>query len=364
MVTEGLILKYANKNYDLAINNYSNITKYNVYDLITGLEFGRTEDFVSHFKKIIPYEYLSHVLTEWVESKSDVKDKILLDYLNSLNFKKGVTVLQTEMLEKFKYDETFNRSSKFVENRVNELYMRHYIQPKLNRFYKKMESSLSSNKWLSKFSTRIYKKNDYVKTQIQKSIITYYQDNILSDKLTRFLNSIDLTLGSIKLTNELVNTMIGDLENYHTYIVNRFDRYYRDNHLDKVIDNYIKTLNSDMNSMYIVNNFKQLSIETENHYDYCIDKVNEWYGEVALKDKVDDLISQLFIRLGPRNWEVRWIGHGLLTEDKICSAFREHDYHKSYILKKYDEWYSVAVIEASEREVLKNNGRFGLEFNN
>lgn len=357
MSNKELVLKYANKNYDLGVIRYSNDDKYCVHDLVTGVEFGGTKDFIASFRKIIPCEDLGSILIEWFEIKSDIKDKILVDYIKSLKFTKGITVLQKETLEHFKDNETF--TGRFLENRINELYIRHYIQPKLDKFYNKMDSSLTSNKWLSKFSNRITKKNDYVKSQIQKAIIQYYHDNILNHKVETFLKSVDLSHGSIVLANKLVNAMIGDLENYHAYIVNTFDNYYRVNHLDKVIKDYIKTLNPNMNSMFIVENFKQLTIEVETHYDYCIDKVNEWYGEVALKDKVDDLLSQLVITLGSRDWQVRWIGHGILTEDKLCESFREHNYHKSYILKKYDEWYEKAVILASEREVLKNNGNYG-----
>lgn len=356
MSDKELILKYVNKNYGLGMRKYSVDNKYCVTDLITGEQFPGTKEFVTFFRKIIPSKDLGWILIDWFEKQCDIKDKILVDYLMSLKLTMGISVLEAETIEHFKDDETF--SGKFLETRINELYMRHYVQPKLDRFLKKMDDSLSSNKWVSKFSNRIYRKNDYVKAEIQKAIITYYRENVVGGKLNNFLKSIDLSLGTIILSKDLVNAMVGDLENYHSYIVDTFDNYYRENHLDKVIKDYIKTLNSEMNSQYIVDNFKQLSIEIETHYDYCIDKVNEWYGKVALTDKVDDLLSQLIIVLGKRNWEVRWIGHGLLDENKLFQYLMEHNYHKSYILKKYDEWYSKAVIAASEREVLKNNGNY------
>ena len=354
MSDKELVLKYVNRNYGLGMRKYSVDNKYCVTDLISGEQFPGTKEFIISFRKIIPCEDLGWILIDWYEKQCDIKDKVLLDYLMSLKLTKGISILQTETIEHFKDDETF--SGKFLETRINELYMRHYVQPKLDRFYKKMDDSFSSNKWVNKFSNRIYKKNDYVKAEIQKAIINYYKENVLPGKVNNFLKSMDLSLGTIILSKDLVNAMAGDLENYHAYIVKNFDDYYRENHLDTVIKDYIKTLNANMNSQYIVDNFKQLSIEVETHYDYCIDKVNEWYGEVALTDKVDDLLSQLIITLGKRNWEVRWIGHGLLDENKLCESFREHKFHKSYILKKYDEWYSKAVIAASEREVLKNNG--------
>lgn len=357
MSDKELVLKYVNRNYGLGMRKYSVDDKYCVTDLVSGEVFPGTKEFINSFRKIIPCDDLGWILIDWFEKQCDIKDKVLLDYIVGLKLTKGISVLQAETIEHFKDDETF--SGKFLETRINELYMRHYIQPKLDRFYNKMDDSLTSNKWITKFSNRIYKKNDYVKGEIQKLIIAYYKDNVLPGKLNKFLESMDLSLGSIVLSQQLVNTMMGDLENYHNHIVNEFDTYYRENHLDSIIKGYIKTLNTHMNSQYIVDNFKQLSLEVEHHYDYCIDKINEWYGEVALTDKVDDLLSQLIITLGKRNWEVRWIGHGLLDENKLCEYLREHNYHKSYILKKYDEWYSYAVIAASEREVFKNNGNYG-----
>jgi hypothetical protein len=353
MSDKELVLKYVNKNYDLGVISYSIDDKYNIIDLVTGVEFGGTKDFITSFRKIIPCEDLGSILIEWFTDKSYVKDKILLDYLKSLNLNKGISVLQKETLDFFKDNQTF--SARFLENKVNQLYMKHYIQPKLDRFYKKIDMSLTSNQWLSKFSNRITKKNEYVKVQIQKAISQFYHDNILHNKVNIFLKSMDLSHGSIVLYNDLVDTMMSDLENYYSYIVNSFNNYYREKHLDKVIKDYIETLNTNMNSMFIVDNFKQLAIEIETHYDYCINKVNQWYSDVVLKDKVDDLLSQLIIILGKRNWEVRWIGHGILTENKLFESLREHNYHKTYILNKYDEWYSNAVILASERELLKNN---------
>jgi hypothetical protein len=355
MSNKELVLKYVEKNYDLGVRKYSVDDKYCVQDLVTGVEFGGTKDFISSFSKIIPCEDLGSILIKWFEGKCDIKDKILIDYIMSLKLSKGISVIIEETLIHFKDDKTFNDN--FLVSRTNEIYLRYYIQPKLDRFYKKMDTSLTSNKWLSKFSNRIYRKNEFVKTYIQKGIIQYYRDNILNVKIKTFLKSMDLSRGSIVLYEVFVNTMVGDLDNYLGYIVNNFDNYYRKNHLDKVIEDYIKTLNPNMNSVFIVDNFKDLSMEMETHYDYCIDKVNEWYGEVALKDKIDDLLSQLIITMGNRNWVVRWIGHGILTEDKLCESFNEHKYHKSYILKKYDEWFSNAVIAASEREILKNSGR-------
>ena len=217
MSDKELILKYVNRNYGLGMRKYSVDNKYCVTDLITGEQFLGTKEFVTSFRKIIPSKDLGWILIDWFEKQCDIKDKILLDYLMSLKLTMGINVLEAEIIEHFKDDETF--SGKFLETRINELYMRHYVQPKLDRFFKKMDDSLSSNKWVSKFSNRIYRKNDYVKAEIQKAIITYYKENIVGGKLNNFLKSIDLSLGTIILSKDLVNAMVGDLENFQSYIV-------------------------------------------------------------------------------------------------------------------------------------------------
>ena len=148
MVDKEFVLKYANKNYDLGVRKYSVDDKYSVIDLITGQEFFGLKDFIDSFRKIIPCEGLGSILIEWFEGKCDIKDKILIDYIKTLKLTKGISVLIEETTKHFKDDKTFNVN--FLVSRTNEIYVRHSIQPKLDRFYKKMDTSLTSNKWLSK----------------------------------------------------------------------------------------------------------------------------------------------------------------------------------------------------------------------
>ena len=102
----------------------------------------------------------------------------------------------------------------------------------------------------------------------------------------------------------------------------------------------------------LVNECKELNYEDGEFYDYFITRINEWYrNNHQLENKILEILDQFMITLGPRNWEVRWIGHGLLTEDKIYSAFREHDFHKSFIMSIYNKWYNMAVMLATEKHM-------------
>ena len=106
----------------------------------------------------------------------------------------------------------------------------------------------------------------------------------------------------------------------------------------------------------MINNFKELSLEEGFSYDYCVDKLNDWYSDkLDINSKIEEVLNQFFITLGPRNWEVRWIGHGLLTEDKVFDVFREHESHRKRIMKLYDKWYYMAVMLASEKHMSKPN---------
>jgi hypothetical protein len=82
------------------------------------------------------------------------------------------------------------------------------------------------------------------------------------------------------------------------------------------------------------------------------------YATRFLNDHVDEFLRQLVITMGKTNWRVTWIGHGELTKDKVLSYFMKEDkYHEKYIMKKYNDWYDQAVIEASNRYMNKPMNR-------
>jgi hypothetical protein len=85
----------------------------------------------------------------------------------------------------------------------------------------------------------------------------------------------------------------------------------------------------------------------------------KWYKDTVIDEKIDDLLSQLIITLGPRNWKVIWIGHGELNRPKIESIFGSQSPSiYSYIIKRYDEWYDSAIQIAAENLISKNFGGF------
>lgn len=84
-----------------------------------------------------------------------------------------------------------------------------------------------------------------------------------------------------------------------------------------------------------------------------------WYKDTIIDEKINDLLSQLVVTLGPRNWKVTWIGHGELTRPKIESVFgNQSPSIYEYIMKRYDVWYDSAVEKASDRLISSNYGGF------
>ncbi len=83
--------------------------------------------------------------------------------------------------------------------------------------------------------------------------------------------------------------------------------------------------------------------------------LNNWYAESIIGEKIKDLLSQLVLTLGQRNWVVTWIGHGPFSKRRLLETFiNESSYHHDYILNMYDKWYEDAVIEASEKAMTRH----------
>jgi hypothetical protein len=117
-------------------------------------------------------------------------------------------------------------------------------------------------------------------------------------------------------------------------------------------------------SNVLVNSISErITFETYTIYQYALKELNEWYANTVITDKMNDFLNQLVITLGTRNWVVTWVGHGPLSREKILSQFKEeNEYHHKFIVDMYDEWYEIAVIDASERTLLRNN--YGSSFPN
>jgi hypothetical protein len=187
-----------------------------------------------------------------------------------------------------------------------------------------------------------------------------FHKRLLTKKLTEYLDTLDMSEGSVKLLFKAVNRF-GHGQDKGLYnggfIENYFNDYYKEKVIDPLLKKILKSFHVEAGSNALIETISErINFETPKIYQYALNHLNEWYANTVIGDKVKDFLSQLVITLGTRNWVVTWIGHGPLSREKLLSQFKdENECHHKFIVKMYDEWYETAVIDASERTLMRNN---------
>jgi hypothetical protein len=165
----------------------------------------------------------------------------------------------------------------------------------------------------------------------------------------------------------LVNSIVHFKNNEHyseAFITNYFNDYYNQKFIMPKVNDFIKKVNLEKGSRYMTDDFiENLDFENTIQKDAAIKALNLWYSETIIGDKVQDLLSQLVITLGRRNWHVTWIGHGPMTRARFLEYFKnESDFQMDFISRMYNDWYENKVIDASEREM--KSPMSAIQFNN
>jgi hypothetical protein len=186
---------------------------------------------------------------------------------------------------------------------------------------------------------------------------------ILNKKLFDLFDEVDDgSLKSLFLLEKIKTICDSDYkyEFHHGFITNVFIEYYKDKYMIHKLENYVKTFNTDFGSVKMMNDFQDdFILEHEKIISFAKEYLNNWYSETVIGSKVKDLLSQLVLTLGSRNWVVTWIGHGPFSKKRLLEKFiNESTYHHDYILNMYDKWYGDAVIDASEKVMGRNLGIF------
>jgi hypothetical protein len=187
-----------------------------------------------------------------------------------------------------------------------------------------------------------------------------FHKRLLTKKLTEYLDTLDMSEGSVKLLFKAVNRF-GHGQDKGLYnggfIENYFNDYYKETVIDPLLKKILKSFHVEAGSNALIETISEkINHETPKIYQYALNHLNEWYANTVIGDKMKDFLTQLVITLGTRNWVVTWIGHGPLSREKLLSQFKdENEYHHKFIVKMYDEWYETAVIDASERTLMRNN---------
>ena len=155
---------------------------------------------------------------------------------------------------------------------------------------------------------------------------------------------------ALKICNEKYK-----LQYHEGFITSVFLDYYKDKFIIPKLDDYIKLFNAELGSKRLIDDFQdEFILEHHQLINFAKEYLNNWYSETVIGGKVKELLSQLVITLGPRNWVVTWIGHGPLSKATLLKNFiNESTFHNQFILDMYDKWYEGAVIEASDR-VIRN----------
>jgi hypothetical protein len=198
--------------------------------------------------------------------------------------------------------------------------------------------------------------NDNTSTTILQSWFSL-KKRILTKVLYDVFDSLDNAERSQKQLSEVLKICTEKYKyQYHEdFITSLFLEYYKDKFITPKLDKYIKGFNSDLGSKKLIGDFQdEFILEHHQLITYAKEYLNNWYSETVIGGKVNDLLSQLVITLGPRNWVVTWIGHGPLSRATLLKTFiNESKFHNQFILDMYDKWYEEAVISASER-VMRN----------
>jgi len=198
----------------------------------------------------------------------------------------------------------------------------------------------------------------------QTSITIFYswynnKKRLLTKKLYDIFDTEDdTTLRSQQLLDKIIKFCDENYkyEYHHDFITNVFIDYYKDKYMIPKLLEYKNNFDANFGSAKLLNDFQdEFILEHFKIIEYAKSHLNNWYAETIIGDKISDLLSQLVITLGPRNWVVTWIGHGPFSKKRLLEKFiNESQYHHDFILNMYDKWYEDAVIDASERAMMSH----------
>ena len=203
---------------------------------------------------------------------------------------------------------------------------------------------------------------EFISIDDETSIEIYYKwfnqhKRLITKNISDYLYGLDFSKGSAYLSKIFLAKFSG-IENYSTtFLETYFNDVYIEQHLKSKLDKLVKEFDKNRSSYVLLKPFTDsMGFETTYISNFGINYLNEWYAESVVGEKIKDMLSQCVITLGSRNWVVTWIGHGVLTREKLLKDFiLEDEYHHKHILKMFDAWYETAVIEASERVLNANN---------
>ena len=306
MTDEELIISTLDRYYRVVVSryrDYHNVTGFVISDKENDNRVFNDKHFLNTFKALFG-EYITDtgekstdIYIKWVTEQKFILTEELGVYIKTMDMSRGSKILLEELLSYFETD----------------------------------------NRWPQDF--------------LRDFFITTYNNLIISPNLGRVFDSLDLSKKSKNLLDDLTKIYEKDLDEHSSIIYKEFLTYYITNKFTDVIIEYTDNFDKNQNSSTLISDFtsKFLVDEMNSLYEFSCDKLNKWYSEVVLKEKLDKLFSEFVITLGRTNWRVTWIGHGELTDFKLREIFKdENDSQRQYVIGYYDEWYENKIFERSE----------------
>lgn len=183
---------------------------------------------------------------------------------------------------------------------------------------------------------------------------------ILVKDINDLLETMTNEEGSLVMLNKLITHFQNEngISKYHdAFLISYFNDYYKHTFTIPTLKEIKETFDSGLNSVALLEELnRRLEFESGAIQEFAMNSVNQWYSDTFLGKKLDELFKEFVVTLGPRNWVVTWVGHGVVTNEKLINEFiKETKFQHQLILNKYDHWYTEAVQEASERMMSRGN---------
>jgi hypothetical protein len=204
----------------------------------------------------------------------------------------------------------------------------------------------------------------------EDSVIKIVNNWVLEKKATlvkdldSFIKSVDLAKGFDYISDKMFKRFPNEYVYNKGFMIDYASDYYNEKVLIPKLEThieYLKNINVEKLSYdKTISDFEtQMKFEGFKQQEFVRQYLLTWYKDTVIDKKINKLLSELVITLGPRNWIVTWIGHGELTRPKIESTFGSQSPSiYEYIMTRYDKWYEIAVEQAADRLISKNYGGF------
>lgn len=174
------------------------------------------------------------------------------------------------------------------------------------------------------------------------------QKTFLEEKLYATLSSMDLSLGSHVLYNEIISNEEIVKKYDSKFLLEKFLEYYKPKNINEMLNNF-STEEYDNSSSLISLTLGNLPKEIDAINKEIENTINLWYYNNVFKNKLDKFFNESTLVLGPRSWLVKHSLYGVFEEQKIASFFKdETNFQKNMIKEQYDVWYEKEIYIVSE----------------